>query len=223
MRRPIAIAAVAAVGVVAATVAITVGRPHRSPGGAGGPAPPAQPAGPGAGPTAGAGARSQAGAVAAALAVATASQDWLYLADPAMADAVAAVSTAGAGPALAAQTVDGLGRSRDALAASTGPVWWVVRPLATRVEHVGPDRARVVVWTVTVLSAADVALPQADWLRVAVDLAWEAGAWRAEAVTDTAGPTPVTGAKDQPWTAAAFDNALEGFQRVGTSTTKGAP
>ncbi|MFP5376458.1 MAG: hypothetical protein ACLGIO_06710, partial [Acidimicrobiia bacterium] len=121
-----------------------------------------------------------------------------------------------AGPALAAETVAELGQARLALGASSGRVWWLVRPLATRVEHYDASRARVVVWVVTVLSATGVALPQADWTRVAVDLVWANGAWRCEAVTDTPGPTPDVGAKDRPWQAAAFDGALDGFQRVGS-------
>lgn len=162
------------------------------------------------------GAHSEEGARAAALSMATASQDWLYLADAQIDGAVRERATAEAGPALAAETVASLGQARRALAASPGRVWWVVRPLATDVEHYDATRARVVVWTVTVLSATGVALPQADWMRVAVDLVWRDGAWRCEAVTDTPGPTPGAGAKDRPWQAAAFDDALDGFARVGS-------
>ena len=160
--------------------------------------------------------RSEEGARAAAVSMATASQDWLYLSDAAIDAAVRARSTAEAGPALAAETVVELGQARRALSASSGRVWWLVRPLATHVERYDPSRARVVVWVVTVLSAAGVALPQADWTRVAVDLVWADGAWRCESVTDTPGPTPDAGAKDRPWQAQAFDGALDGFQRVGS-------
>lgn len=160
---------------------------------------------------------SEAGAVAAAVAMATASQDLLYRSDDEIAAAVRASATAQAGDALAAEAVADLGAARQGLAASAGRVWWLVRPLATNVERYDPGAARVVVWTLTVLSATEVALPQADWLRVAVDLEWEDGAWRARAVTDTPGPTPMTGAKDRPWEAVAFDQALDGFERVGAS------
>ncbi|MGH3116070.1 MAG: hypothetical protein ACRDQ2_02970 [Gaiellales bacterium] len=160
--------------------------------------------------------RTEDGARAAAVSMATASQDWLYLGDADIDAAVRAKATAQAGPALAAETVAKLGQARQALGASSGRVWWLVRPLATQVEHYDPARARVVVWTVAVLSATGVALPQADWMRVAVDLAWADDGWRCEAVTETPGPTPATGAKDRPWLASAFDDALDGFERVGS-------
>lgn len=161
--------------------------------------------------------RNEDGARAAAVSMATASQDWLYLGDADIEAAVRARATAQAGPALAAETVAELGQARRALGASSGRVWWLVRPLATHVEHYDPSRARVVVWTVTVLSATGVAIPQADWVRVAVDLVWDDGAWRCEAVTDTPGPTPAAGAKDRPWQAPAFDEALDGFGRAGSA------
>ncbi|HET7487952.1 MAG TPA: hypothetical protein VFJ85_08490 [Acidimicrobiales bacterium] len=160
-------------------------------------------------------ARTEDGAVAAAVTIATASQDWLYLDDDAMAAAVRGVATTEAADGLVAKTVGDLGRARDALAASPGRVWWVVRPLATHLEAFTPVRARVVVWTVGVLSAAEVALPQADFSRVAVSLEWQDGAWRCAAMDETPGPTPGTGAKDGPWQAVAFDQALAGFERVG--------
>lgn len=165
--------------------------------------------------------RSAEGARAAAVGYATASQDWLYLPDDEVDAAVRRVATKAVGPALATETVSTLRNAREALAATPGRVWWLVRPLASSVERFQPHTARVVVWTVTVLSAADVALPQADWARVAVDLVWEAGAWRVQAVTETPGPTPMTGTKDRPWQPEPLDEALQGFQRVGAAADVG--
>lgn len=173
----------------------------------------------GAAPSAPAGERTEQGARAVAIAYATASQDWLYLSDDQIDRSVRAISTQAAGPALSRETVSELRAARDALARSPGRVWWFVRPLASRVERFDPSRARVVVWTVTVLSAADVALPQAEWLRVAVDLTWADGAWRLEAISDTPGPTPMTGTKDRPWQPEPFDDALGGFDRVGSAAS----
>ena len=48
-------------------------------------------------------------------------------------------------------------------------------------------------WTVTVLSAEDVAAPQSEWITVTIDLAWVDGDWRVDAVRDTPGPTPMSG------------------------------
>lgn len=44
------------------------------------------------------------------------------------------------------------------------------------------NRAEASVWVVTVLSAADVALPQADWLTLDMDLAWRGGRWLLESI-----------------------------------------
>ena len=161
--------------------------------------------------------RTEQGARAAAITYATVSQDWLYLSDEQIDRSVRAISTPAAGPALSRQTVAELRTARDALARSPGRVWWFVRPLASRVKRFDATRARVVVWTVTVLSAADVALPQAEWLRVAVDQTWADGDWRLKAISDTPGPTPMTGTKDRPWQPEPFDDALGGFGRVGSA------
>lgn len=161
--------------------------------------------------------RTEEGARAAAVSYATASQDWLYLSDEEIDRSVRAAATPAAAAVLSKETVAELRAARDALRQSPGRVWWLVRPLATRVERFDPASARVVVWAVTVLSAADVALPQAEWMRVAVDLAWVEGAWRIQAVADTPGPTPMTGVKDRPWQPEPLDAALDGFQRAGST------
>ena len=138
------------------------------------------------------------GARAAAIAYATAQQDWLYLSDEEVERSVRAMATETSGTALSADTVAEVRIARAALARSPGRVWWLVRPLASRVERLEPTSARVVVWTMTVLSAADVALPQADWARVSVELVWAGGAWRAQSIAEVPGPTPMVGTKDRP-------------------------
>jgi hypothetical protein len=158
--------------------------------------------------------RTEHGARTTAIAFATASQDWLYMNDQQIDRAVRAIATASAAASLSSETVAELRTARDALAKSPGRVWWLVRPLASRVEHFDPAAARIVVWTVTVLSAAGVALPQADWVRVTVDLTWERDSWRLQAINDVPGPTPMTSTKDRPWQAEPFDTALAGFERV---------
>ena len=158
--------------------------------------------------------RTEQGARTTAIVFATASQDWLYMTDEQIDRSVRAIATASAGPSLSRETVADLRTARDALAKSPGRVWWLVRPLASRVERFDPASARVVVWTVTVLSAADVALPQADWVRVTVDLVWAEDSWRLGAINDAPGPTPMTGTKDRPWQPEPFDDALKGFERV---------
>lgn len=156
----------------------------------------------------------EAGAAAAAVSYATASQRWLYFADDEIRAAVEQIATPGAAPRMADQVVLDVSTAREQLVASSGRVWWLVRPLGWRVDRYTGDAARVSVWTVTILSASEVAAPQAEYLTVALDLAWVDDDWRVDYVRDTPGPTPMTGPRDQPWDAVPFDQALDGFTRM---------
>lgn len=151
----------------------------------------------------------------AALAYASASQQWLYLDDDTIGEAIREITTPAAADRLVRETVSEISVARDALVHAAGPVWWFVRPLASRVT-VEEDRAEASVWVVTVLSAADVALPQADWLTLDIDLAWRGGRWLLESIEDRPGPTPMSGVRDEPWQPEPFDEALHGFERVGS-------
>lgn len=154
------------------------------------------------------------GAVAAALAYATASQRWLYFTDAEIEAAVTEIATPVAAPRLVDDVIADVTMARDQLAQSQGPVWWLVRPLAWRVEHFSSAESRVSVWTVTILSAAGVAAPQAEFLTVTLDLSRTDGDWRVDGVRDIPGPTPITGPQDQPWDAEPFAESLEGFTRI---------
>jgi hypothetical protein len=169
----------------------------------------------------------ESGAVAAAVTYATAAQRWLYFSDEEIRDAVAEIVTPVAAPRMADDVARDVSMAREQLDASPGPVWWLVRPLAWRVESFATDQARVAVWVVTILSATEVAAPQAEYATVTLDLAWgdgdgdgdrdgdrRDGDWRVDAVRDTPGPTPMTGPHDQPWDAVPFDEALDGFTRM---------
>lgn len=155
------------------------------------------------------------GAREAALAYASASQQWLYFDDDAIDEAIRDIATPAAADRLVRETVSEISVAHDALVHAAGPVWWFVRPLASRVT-VEDDRAEASVWVVTVLSAADVALPQADWLTLDLDLAWAGGRWLLESIDDRSGPTPMSGVRDEPWQPEPFDEALHGFERVGS-------
>jgi hypothetical protein len=154
------------------------------------------------------------GAVAAAVAYATASQRWLYFTDAEIQAAITEIATPVAAPRLVDDVVADVTMARDQLTQSQGAVWWLVRPLAWRVEHFNDTDARVSVWTVTILSAAGVAAPQSEFLTVTLDLARIDGDWRVDGVRDTPGPTPITGPQDQPWGAEPFAESLEGFTRI---------
>jgi hypothetical protein len=92
----------------------------------------------------------------------------------------------------------------------TGRVWWLVRPLAWKVE------------ASTAPGSAGRASPScrrrgccsAVELTVTVDLSWVDGDWRVGAVRDAPGPTPMTGPNDRPWDAVPFDETLSGFTRM---------
>lgn len=155
------------------------------------------------------------GSVAAALDLAVGPQAWMYLADKDLEARVRSVASAATADRLVTEIVGELRVTRDALAHSPGRIWWLVRPLAWRVEGFSPERAQVSVWTVSVLSAADVAMPQSDWVTTTFDLAWERAAWRLVATRDTPGPTPQLGGRDTAWEPEPFDDALAGFQRIG--------
>ena len=159
-------------------------------------------------------ARDDADAVEAAVAFATASQQWLYFSDAEIREAIQQISTADSVERLTAGVVADVSVARERLAASSGRVWWLVRPLAWDVELHDADEARVSVWVVTVLSAAGVAAPQSEWMTVTLDLEWIDGDWRVDAVRDAPGPTPMLGPQDRPWDAVPFDGALGGFTRI---------
>lgn len=154
-------------------------------------------------------------AVDAALQLAAAPQRWLYLTDTELSAAVREVALPRAADRLVADVTGEVGLVRDALRQSTGRVWWVVRPLAWRVEEFAADRASVSVWTVSILSASDVALPQSDWFTSRFDLEWAGGQWQLVATRDEPGPTPQLGGRDKAWQPEPFDDALAGFTRVG--------
>lgn len=153
-------------------------------------------------------------AAAAGIEYATGPQQWLYLTDEEAEAAVRALAAPDRADDLAGAVVEDLRDAREGLSASSGPVWWIVRPLAVHVEDLSEDRATVEVWVVTVLSARDVAAPQAEWRTISLGLVWANDAWKVDAIRDGPGPTPMVGPGDRPWDAVPFDDALEGFVRL---------
>lgn len=154
------------------------------------------------------------GAIVAAVAYATAPQRWLYFTDEEIRAAVDQIATPAAALRLADDIVAEVAIAREQLGASPGRVWWLVCPLAWEVEFHVDNEARVSVWVVTVLAAAEVAAPQSEWMTVTLDLTWVDGDWRVDAVRDAPGPTPIIGPKDRPWDAEPFDKTLSGFTRM---------
>jgi hypothetical protein len=162
-------------------------------------------------------ARNEAGAVAAAVSYATAAQNWLYLSDEQVADSAGAAAVPAVRDRLVGELVDQVGLLRDELVETTGTVWFVMAPLATRVDSYSPGRAVVRVWLVRVLSADGVAVPQSGWQTLRFELAWHGGDWRIADTAEVEGPTPQLEAGLQPWSARYFDQELEGFTRIGAT------
>lgn len=158
-------------------------------------------------------ARSREGARAAGIAyTATLAQRLLYL-EPHEAEAVVgAVAATAASDALASKAATDLTSVREALSQGTGVTWWIVQPLADKVEAYSGERARVSVWLVRVLSRTGVVVPQSSWLTESVDLVWERGDWRLWSSTTTPGPSPVLDGSDMPASAPVFDADLTGFE-----------
>lgn len=152
----------------------------------------------------------------AAIEYATASQQWLYLTDEQIEAEVRAIAAPSSADRLVEETVGELGLARDGLMQSAGRVWWFVRPLAVKTVSVSDTRAEVSVWVVTVLSAADVAVPQADWATLGLRLVRDGDDWLLESIDDVPGPTPISGVRDDPWEPEPFDDALDGFVRIGS-------
>ncbi len=171
-----------------------------------------------------AGGADAAGARAAAIEYATGPQRWLYMTDAAVTAELAAITGEEIGAAVIDDVVGELRLARDALSAAAGRVWWFVSPLATRVDpHGDGTRVRVSVWSVSVISAEGVAVPQSDYQTDVFDLAWRDGGWRIVGIAEAVGPTPTLVTRDEPWDARRFDEALDGFARLLDRPISGEP
>jgi len=141
-------------------------------------------------------------------------QRWLYWTDEQITEVLFEMATDEVAERLAAEMVASIRLARDELSRSSGPVWWLVHPLAWKVQRFSSQQATVEVWTMRLLSAADIAVPQTEWVTIVMDLEWQAGTWRLASFQDVAGPTPMTGPRDEPWQPEPFDDALDGFTRL---------
>jgi hypothetical protein len=163
--------------------------------------------------------RDEAGAVAAAVSYTTAPQSWLYLSDQDVRAGVEGIVVPEARDELAGDVVQEVRLLRTELEKASGTVWFVVSPLATRLEDYddGSGRAVVRVWTVRVLSAEGVAVPQSGWQTTTFRLRWQDDDWKIASTHDADGPVPQLEVGLQPWTSDYMGAELEGFVRVGTT------
>lgn len=160
-------------------------------------------------------ARTEQGAVAAAASYVTTGQALIDM-DPLSAEE--AIRQIAAEDSADAQVDDLLGRLRtvrETLAPGSGPMVYRQAVVAYQVEAWSPDRARVAVWNVGVLTRKGVAPPQAGWAISTFDLVWERGDWKIWAETILPGPAPTLDASAAPATAEQFTASLEGFTEFG--------
>lgn len=155
--------------------------------------------------------------VETAIAQATASQDWLYQSDDEVRDAIQAASTSDSGNRLAREALTELDAARTALTGASGPVWWLVRPLAWRTIDRSAASMSVSVWTVSILSARDLAAPQITFRTTTVDLVARDGRWLVANIASADGPTPNLAPGALPDDSTTFDQALDGYTRIGGS------
>ncbi len=108
-------------------------------------------------------------------------------------DMIETLASARYGPTLAADSAAQLGEMSGELGAAgvtVQSVTFAELPLTARVVHTDSASAEVEVWTVSVITVADVTAPRQVWRTVTVELLWEAADWRVDGWTTRPGPTP---------------------------------
>lgn len=161
-------------------------------------------------------ARTQEGAVAAAASYVCTGQALLDM-DPLAAEkAVRHMAADTTADNQVRQTLAKLRDARQALAPGSGPIDFRQAAVASRVEAWSPDRARVAVWNVGVLSREGVAPPQAAWAVSTFDLVWDRDDWKVWSETIAPGPAPILDDSAPPATAQQLVSTLDGFTDLGT-------
>ncbi|MBI2169346.1 MAG: hypothetical protein HYU28_07590 [Actinobacteria bacterium] len=158
---------------------------------------------------------TEAGAVAAAASYVTTGQALIDMDPMSVEDAIRQMSAEDSAEAQVDDLVGQLRTVRETLAPGTGPIVYRQAVVAYRVEAWSPERARVAVWNVGVLTRTGVAPPQAGWAISTFDLVWERDDWRIWAETIVPGPAPTLDASTAPATAEQFTASLEGFTDFG--------
>jgi hypothetical protein len=156
-------------------------------------------------------AHTEDGARAAAIAYVLTGQRLLELVPTKVAAAVRSMAASGSAEAQVTEADEKLRRLRDTLTDGTGPTRYLQAVLASRADAFTPERARVSVWSVGVLSRIGVAQPQAGWSISTFELVWERADWRIWSERITPGPAPDLNASVVPASASQLEQALLGF------------
>lgn len=132
------------------------------------------------------------------------------------------VLTAWSAPGVAATVLEGevteATTIRERLAADGGDVWWVVAPLAIRVDAYTGERARVAVWLTALIASGanpevsgEATQPMVRFQIDTVELVWSRDRWTVWSTTSVDGPTPMLAPSQPIATAEAFVTSLDGF------------
>jgi hypothetical protein len=156
-------------------------------------------------------ARTPEGAMAAAASFIATGQALLDMEASAAEHAVRQMAAADAADGQVRETIAKLAAVRSALSAGSGPIVFRQASIAARLDVWSPDRTRVAVWNVGVLSRAGVAPPQAGWAISVFELVWERDDWKVWSETITPGPAPIPDASAAPATSEQLSSALNGF------------
>lgn len=127
------------------------------------------------------------------------------------ADVLRRVSSRAAGDTFAESELAGFTQLQNALARGTGPSRLRVGVVATRIDAFAPDRARVRLWRVAVLSRDGMTNPGEQWATVTYDLVWEDGDWKIWSETVVPGPAPLP-TDSRLATPQELDASLAGFR-----------
>lgn len=149
----------------------------------------------------------------------TVRQRLVYLTDDAARELLGAWIAPGAAVTLVDAELTEATTIRTTLAADGGEVWWLVTPLATRIDAIDGDRARVSVWLTTIAASgvdptvSDTAIqPMVRFQIDTVELIWtETAGWSVWSITSVDGPTPMTAPSSQLATIDTFIGGLDGF------------
>jgi hypothetical protein len=159
-------------------------------------------------------AHSPAGAEAAGVAFLRLDGSLVAMSDEAASAAKRVIASSSAADGLVADVVAKLDALRKGYPGGT--TLYRIGVLATRVSPAGPDRVRVELWHVGVVSPP-AALPYEDWATQRYELVWERNDWRDAGEASTPGPRPLPQPQVNPSGPGQLEAALAGFGPLGTS------
>ncbi len=156
-------------------------------------------------------AHSPAGAEAAAIGFLRLDAALVAMSDQGASAAKRVIASSSAADGLVADVVAKLASLRKGYPG--GATLYRIGVLATRVSPSGPDRVRVELWHVGVVSPPG-ALPYEDWNTQRYELVWERNDWRDAGEASTPGPRPLPLPRTDPSGPGQLEAALAGFGPV---------